>query len=918
MSFSNPLDEISVALSTASGFRKVDPPTLTSLTPGSISAFLWKISVYLSPEAAAIDIPEEKSSSVLEKSSSDFDEDEVPKQRSHIEDVVSDLTMPQNFHAYISHGVIDLLKMTCPSALSSQPELWEYLISLTLCSSASEARSVLSSLSMDDSIRSPSARLNKYLLDFRLTLSRCRLCINKPSMLFEAFIKGISIRPLNNALWDEFKCGNISSFQELISITMETFEHVNSTAYQPNFNQKNNPPFRNRPSKNFQASPHSRYGTPSSRSSSSMSNFKSPSRTSNFHSSPHQNSPSSGRFCNFCKKPGHTIDFCRDPECKRNKLSPSNKFSNNSKPQSQPKNKPYNRRNPTVNRTYGTRQNTAPQQTNCIFNTPETFCTEDTPIEFDLELPKFLNNPYPGSDTYTVSQDLPDIFFHQQKKSTNLTQMDNPYKITSSNLSPDIVPAPEEITSPLRRIKDVSYGYGRPHALNSVLSNGADDGRLENLEILINNVPILATIDSACQTSCFTSDIAELTKSKVIPSPLSFTLADGKSAKCSGNALCTLTFCFDRLISPAVHLKSAIPIIPGKCQVLIGVDILKKLGLLKKNGLMIKLNHEHKRILDVESCLDSLVPQPICTKEPVSVNKLTTDELTQCRISLSDNHHQLFINLMNSFHDIFGTPHPLGIDCPPMPIDFYNNEETCYKKGRPLNPHKLEIANSIFDDLIKDGFAEEAPANCPFSSPIVLVIYPDGKKPRLTGDYSGSPGINSLTKPMDAHLPRISDISLFLSKANFIATLDLPKAFWQLSLDPKDYLKTTLSIPGRSIYFKRAAFGLKNVPAFFQNVMENIFNMPNVFIYLDDVIIAAESFDILLETLKKIFELAKAHRVRFGLKKCAFVTSADPIKILGAIFHNKQRSIDPDRISAISNLPIPSTIGELRSFIGSL
>ncbi|KAL0250900.1 hypothetical protein GEMRC1_000114 [Eukaryota sp. GEM-RC1] len=102
-----------------------------------------------------------------------------------------------------------------------------------------------------------------------------------------------------------------------------------------------------------------------------MNFFKSPSRTPNFYSSPPQNSPSSVRFCNFCKKPGHTIDLCRDPECKRSKLSPSNKFSNNPKPKDQPKNKPYNRRNPTVNRTYGTRQNSAPRQTNCIFNTKE-------------------------------------------------------------------------------------------------------------------------------------------------------------------------------------------------------------------------------------------------------------------------------------------------------------------------------------------------------------------------------------------------------------------------------------------------------------------------------------------------------------------------------------------------------------------
>ncbi|KAL0239568.1 hypothetical protein GEMRC1_009676 [Eukaryota sp. GEM-RC1] len=245
-----------------------------------------------------------------------------------------------------------------------------------------------------------------------------------------------------------------------------------------------------------------------------------------------------------------------------------------------------------------------------------------------------------------------------------------------------------------------------------------------------------------------------------------------------------------------------------------------------------------------------------------------------------------------------------------MTIPFYNEGTTCKKAPRNLNPTKLRIANEIFDDLIEDGFAEETSTESKFSSPIVLVIYPD--------DYSGTGGVNASTKSIEAHLPKISDVSIFLSNANFICTLDLPKAFWQVPLDRADYQKTTLSIPGRSIFFKRAAFGLKNVPAFFQNLMQDIFSMPNVFIYMDDVIIAACTEEELLSTLNAILTKAAEHRVRFALRKCAFLTSESAIKILGAIFHKKKRSIDPDRVKCIIKLPIPSTIGELRSFNGSI
>ncbi|KAL0252029.1 hypothetical protein GEMRC1_001241 [Eukaryota sp. GEM-RC1] len=255
--------------------------------------------------------------------------------------------MPMNFHAYISHGVIDLLKMTLPAALSSQPELWEYLISLTLCSSDSEARSLLSSLSTDNSMHSPTTRLNKYLLDFRLTIPRCRHCINKLSPVIESFNKGISIRSVNNALWDEFKCGNITDLGDLVRFTMKTFEHLNALSWtlaiRPPILPRNN-----RIPKNFTnwPRPHSDYGTPSSRPFSSLSNSKS----QDFETrSPLNNGTPSERFCNYCKKSGNTIDFCRDPDCNRSKFS-------NTSPQT--KKKP---RNPTLNRTYSTRHNSVPR-----------------------------------------------------------------------------------------------------------------------------------------------------------------------------------------------------------------------------------------------------------------------------------------------------------------------------------------------------------------------------------------------------------------------------------------------------------------------------------------------------------------------------------------------------------------------------
>ncbi|KAL0231638.1 hypothetical protein GEMRC1_011042 [Eukaryota sp. GEM-RC1] len=249
-----------------------------------------------------------------------------------------------------------------------------------------------------------------------------------------------------------------------------------------------------------------------------------------------------------------------------------------------------------------------------------------------------------------------------------------------------------------------------------------------------------------------------------------------------------------------------------------------------------------------------------------------------------------------------------------MRIPFADESRIVSRPPRNLSPEKLEIANKEFDDLLKKNFA--VPNETKWSSPICLVTYAD-KAPRLTGDFSGKNGINDLSLTLEANLPKIADILPVLSKAKYIATLDLPKAFWQVKRHPDDVKKASLSIPGRSISFTRAAFGLKNVPAFFQNLMVSFF-ADDIFIYIDDIIVCSEDFSDLLAKLRKILLKARDKRVRFGLRKCDFITYKSKIEILGCIFQNSQRSISPDRIKAICSLPRPKTLSEVRSFVGSI
>ncbi|KAL0231357.1 hypothetical protein GEMRC1_010761 [Eukaryota sp. GEM-RC1] len=439
---------------------------------------------------------------------------------------------------------------------------------------------------------------------------------------------------------------------------------------------------------------------------------------------------------------------------------------------------------------------------------------------------------------------------------------------------------------------------------------------LLELDVLVGQKKVRGLIDTGCIKSCITSDLVDPTHDTIDKSKVSeFEVADGRIVRSLGRFHTKLSLLMGNESPKRIHLEVKLQILEGSNQLLIGCNILKCLGLLTSEGLSIRINEQRNILLTAEDDFDHLIQSP----PKAAVAKTSDSSFDDCRIELPSSTEKKLLELLKSKEDAFGPPHTDGIDAPPMSLEYHDESFIVNKPPRKINPARLEIANGIFDELTSAGFAEEVAADCPHGSPIVLVTYHDHRKPRLTGDYSGSDGVNAKSKSIEANLPRISEVIEFLSQANFIATLDLPRAFWQLKIKPEDYDNTTLKVPGRALRFTRAAFGLKYVPAVFQNTMVEVFkDIPNVFIYLDDIIVAAKEEKDFLFSLSLILDRCEQRRVKLGKKKCTFLTRDSEIKILGSIFQNGTRRIDQDRIDAILSIPIPENIHELRSFIGSI
>ncbi|KAL0213618.1 hypothetical protein P9112_005802 [Eukaryota sp. TZLM1-RC] len=185
----------------------------------------------------------------------------------------------------------------------------------------------------------------------------------------------------------------------------------------------------------------------------------------------------------------------------------------------------------------------------------------------------------------------------------------------------------------------------------------------------------------------------------------------------------------------------------------------------------------------------------------------------------------------------------------------------------------------------------------------------------LTGDYGR---LNEILIPIIPDIPRLSEVHKQLANAKYIACFDLPRAFYQILMHEEDIPKTAIVIPGRKIEFLRAPFGFSTVPAHFQKQLNNILGSDHTWIYIDDLIDTAATFEDFINHIAWILKQCRAHNIRLSAKKSIITTKAYPIRIVGTIFHNGQRLPDPTKTEAITQLNFPSNITELRSFLGSI
>ena len=401
------------------------------------------------------------------------------------------------------------------------------------------------------------------------------------------------------------------------------------------------------------------------------------------------------------------------------------------------------------------------------------------------------------------------------------------------------------------------------------------------------------TFDSGAECSLMKASIAKSFNGELFSNLVVLSGIGRDSVNCPNQILsqvvindCSLDILFH--ILPDEFLSSPI---------MIGREILQ-------DGYQVVISPTTCTILPTQKTDGAISVMTVQEVEPISFDDIKTE--------VPDEFRPQLVSILESFRDFFTNGIPrTRVTTGEMEIRLIDPSKVVQRRPYRLSPSDREVVRKQVKDLESAGIIR--PSRSPFSSPIILVKKKDGSD-RMCVDYRE---LNANTIPERFPLPLISDQIARLGGARFFCSLDMASGFHQVPVHPNSIEKTAFVTPDGQWEYTTTPFGLRNAPSVFQrSVMNALGPLAHEYavVFMDDLLIVARTVEESLERLRKVLEVLTWAGFSLKLSKCSFVVQR--VLYLGFVIQDGQMRANPLKVHALTALPPPKNVTELRGFIG--
>ncbi|MBW0491111.1 hypothetical protein O181_030826 [Austropuccinia psidii MF-1] len=230
-----------------------------------------------------------------------------------------------------------------------------------------------------------------------------------------------------------------------------------------------------------------------------------------------------------------------------------------------------------------------------------------------------------------------------------------------------------------------------------------------------------------------------------------------------------------------------------------------------------------------------------------------------------------------------GRPYPPMLRRPPYPASLDTRKENEKNINELLDMDVMRIIGH--NEIVE------------ITTPVLITLH-DGKS-RLCGDFRG---LKNYTKADRYPIPRIPQALEQLEKAKYITKIHCMKGFHQNGAK-QNSMKLLRIICHMGIYEStRIPFGIKNAPAYFQRIMDTMFQDEIsegwMVVYIDDSIIYSETWED--KVLRKCIPI----NLKLSLEKCNF--GEQELLALGPKLSGLSLEIDQNKVAGVLQKPVPN------------